>query len=191
MNEVGIILLLLATEEGDADVVSPLAKEEGDAEEDGDALSPLAKEDGDGDAVPPLAEGDGDAVSPLDNDEGAVVSLPPPPLGDALADEEDDGSIVPTDMEEGAIVVILEATLGLLDDNVVPTADGATLGLFDVVAEDGGAVSISDFSMVGIALGNPPPPTAELPPVGDGVGIILGLDVTGHNTVPSGIASKN
>jgi hypothetical protein len=122
-----------------------------------------------------------------------VVSLPPPPLGDALADEEEDGSIVPTDMEEGTIVVILEAaTLGLLDDNIVSTADGATLGLFVVAAEDGSAVLISDFSMVGIALGkSPPPPTTELPPVGDGVGIILGLDVTGHNTVPSGIAWKN
>ena len=108
------------------------------------------------------------------------------------ADEDDDGSIVPIDMEEGVIVVILEATLGLLDDNVVSTADGATLGLFVVAAEDGAAVLISDFSMVGIALGNPPPPpTSELPPVGDGVGIILGLDVIGHNTVPSGIASKN
>ena len=120
-----------------------------------------------------------------------MVSLPPAPLGDALADVDDDGSIVPTDMEEGVIVVILEATLGLLDDNVVSTADGATLGLFDVAAEDGGAVIISDFSMVGIALGKSPPPTTALPAVGDGVGIILGLDVTGHNTVPSGIASKN
>ena len=188
------------TEEGDADA-PPLAEGEGDAvspldEEDGDEVSPLAKDEGA--VVPPLAEGDGDAVSPLaveeggavpplDEDEGAVVSPPPPPLGDALADEDDDGSIVPTDTEEGAIVVILETTLGLLDDNVVSTVDGATLDIFDVVAEDGAAVLISDFSMVGIALGKPPPPTTELPPVG----IILGLDVTGHNTVPSGIAWKN